>query len=431
MNTELSNLESSRGKISFIKSLPYALQHLLAIFISNIAPILLLLTNQQINTDLTLTMQLVQNSLLISGISSLIQFFPIWKFGGNLPLFMGMNFTYYSLGTMISIKYGYDTFITSCMIGSLVMVGSSFFVKKIVNIIPKIISSLLVVVLGFSLTYSQIEGLDILSKEFYHYKNLIVIGIIVIVYFFSNFLFKKRLKNYAILLSLLSGYIMSIIFGNVDFSAFSKNSIVSYPKIYLFSHLNFNIDAILSVSILCLISISEIFGTVFCLDMDKNNESIEGCVKGTGIASLVSSIFGCIPVTPFMGNVSIINNTKVTNRNVLSITALCLILASFFPFFGVFAMSIPKVVVYTTMAILFISICISGIKMLINTMTTSIDFIIIILTICISIALFIFGSYIKTLPKVLSLICCNFITTTFIGGMILNYMIKGMRKNEK
>ena len=42
----------------------------------------------------TETARLLQNCMLIAGIGTLLQFYPIWKIGSGLPVVMGISFTF-------------------------------------------------------------------------------------------------------------------------------------------------------------------------------------------------------------------------------------------------------------------------------------------------------------------------------------------------
>ena len=37
---------------------------------------------------------LVQNAMIIAGIGTLIQLYPLWKVGAKLPIVMGISFTF-------------------------------------------------------------------------------------------------------------------------------------------------------------------------------------------------------------------------------------------------------------------------------------------------------------------------------------------------
>ena len=79
----IDNIYTLNGKVPLGHAVPFGLQHILAMFVANIAPIIIVanackLSNGQIA-------MLIQSAMLIAGIGTLIQLFPIWRVGSGLP----------------------------------------------------------------------------------------------------------------------------------------------------------------------------------------------------------------------------------------------------------------------------------------------------------------------------------------------------------
>ena len=83
------------GKISVGKAIPFGLQHILAMFVANIAPILIV--TGVIKMPLEQSAALVQSAMIVAGIGTLIQLYPIWRIGSGLPIVMGISFTFVSI----------------------------------------------------------------------------------------------------------------------------------------------------------------------------------------------------------------------------------------------------------------------------------------------------------------------------------------------
>ena len=90
------------GKISVGKAIPFGLQHILAMFVANIAPILIVAG--VIKMPVEQSGALVQSAMLIAGIGTLIQLFPLWRIGSGLPIVMGISFTFVSIACVIGSK---------------------------------------------------------------------------------------------------------------------------------------------------------------------------------------------------------------------------------------------------------------------------------------------------------------------------------------
>lgn len=90
MNNSIENLYQLDGRVPLGKALPFGLQHVLAMFVSNITPIMILAS--VVGLDSTISAALIQNCMVIAGIGTLVQLFPIWRIGSRLPIVMGISF---------------------------------------------------------------------------------------------------------------------------------------------------------------------------------------------------------------------------------------------------------------------------------------------------------------------------------------------------
>lgn len=127
MNNSIENLYQLDGRVPFGKALPFGLQHVQAMFVSNITPIMILAI--VVGLDSTISAALIQNCMVIAGIGTLVQLFPIWRIGSRLPIVMGISFTFLSLAISIAGSYGMGTLIGAVIIGGLVEGVLGLFVK--------------------------------------------------------------------------------------------------------------------------------------------------------------------------------------------------------------------------------------------------------------------------------------------------------------
>ena len=88
MDSSKSNLYQLDGKVSLPQAIPFGLQHVLAMFVANITPIIILANVVGIGSDVSAS--LIQNCMIIAGIGTLIQLYPIWRIGSRLPIVMGI-----------------------------------------------------------------------------------------------------------------------------------------------------------------------------------------------------------------------------------------------------------------------------------------------------------------------------------------------------
>ena len=79
-----SELEDFDSKISIARAFPYGLQHVLAMFVANLAPIAIIASAA--GFDDATTAMLIQNAMIVAGIGTFIQLFPIWRVGTRMPM---------------------------------------------------------------------------------------------------------------------------------------------------------------------------------------------------------------------------------------------------------------------------------------------------------------------------------------------------------
>ena len=113
-----SNLYQLDGRVPIAQAVPFGLQHVLAMFVSNITPIIILAN--VVGIDSGLSAALIQNCMIIAGIGTMIQLFPIWRIGSRLPIVMGISFTFLSLAIFIGTSQGMGVLIGAVIVGGIV-----------------------------------------------------------------------------------------------------------------------------------------------------------------------------------------------------------------------------------------------------------------------------------------------------------------------
>lgn len=146
----MDNIYNVDGRVPFFKSIPYGLQHVLAMFVANITPVMIVagvcgLTPED-------TARLIQTAMIIAGIGTLVQLFPIWRIGAKIPIVMGISFTFVSVFCVIGAgDYGYEKIIGAVLIGGLVEGALGLFAKYWRKIISPLSAACVVTAIGFSL----------------------------------------------------------------------------------------------------------------------------------------------------------------------------------------------------------------------------------------------------------------------------------------
>lgn len=363
----MDNIYKLNGKVPVAKAIPFGLQHILAMFVANIAPILIVAGVCNISEQEKAT--LIQCAMLIAGIGTLIQLFPVWRIGSGLPIVMGISFTFVSIFSYIGATYGYGAIMGAVLIGGIIEGGLGLLAKYWTKIITPIVSASVVTAIGFSLLSvgASSFGGGTGAEDFGSVKNWILGSITLLCCILFNLFAKSYWKQLSVLFGLVVGYIVAIPMGMVDFSSLSSTAIVSFPQFMPFK-MEFNINAIVSVTLIFLVSATETIGDTSALassglGRDVTAKETAGSIACDGFISSISSLFGCLPITSFSQNVGLVAMTKVVNRFTIGTGAVIMILAGIFPIFGAVLATLPNAVLGGCTIMMFGTIVVSGLQM--------------------------------------------------------------------
>ena len=384
------NIYKLNGRVPLTKAIPFGLQHVLAMFVSNLAPVLIVCGAAVVRgTGESLTAveitRLLQCAMFVAGIGTCLQLYPVWKIGSKLPIVMGVSFTF--LGSLLMIctnpNLGYEGMVGAVILGGIFegVVGLS--AKYWKRYLTPVVSACVVIAIGLSLlpvgmnSWGGGSGADTFGS-WYH---LFVGAFTLVVCLVSRYLLKGVYKNLNILVGLILGYILSGIFTiagiapMIDFSGITKTigevGFFSIPRLVFFTNHKpvFDIGAFFTIAIVFLVSAAETTGatTAVCtgtLGRDIKIEELQGSLAVDGFSSTISGCFGCLPLTSFSQNVGLVTMTGVINRFTILMGAMILILASLFPPLGAFFNSLPQSVLGGCTVMMFGSIMYEGMKML-------------------------------------------------------------------
>lgn len=372
MNNDKSidNIYKLDGKVPVGKAIPFGLQHILAMFVANIAPILIVAGACGLSA--AQTTNLVQCAMMIAGIGSLIQLFPLWKIGSGLPIVMGISFTFVSIFCVIGPEYGYGSVVGAILVGGLVEGTLGLFAKYWRKIVSPIVAASVVTSIGFSLlsvgatSFGGGSG----SPDFGSWKNLLLGFITLLACLLFQIFAKSYFKQLSVLFGLVVGYIIAACMGIVDFSALKECGVIAIPRFMPFTP-EFHVGPIVTVILIFLVSATETIGdtsalAASALNREVTDKEITGSIACDGYISSLSALFGCLPITSFSQNVGLIAMTKVINRFTIATGAGIMILAGLFPIFGALLNTLPEAVLGGCTIIMFGNIVISGLQMISN-----------------------------------------------------------------
>ena len=198
----VDNIYKLDGRVPAGEAIPFGLQHVLAMFVANVTPVMLIASvavyNGQAFTAID-TALLIQAAMLVAGIGTLIQLFPVWRIGSRLPVVMGLSFTFLSaMMTLAAKDYGY-------MIGAVIVGGCiegllGLTAKYWRRFVSPIVSACVVTTIGFSLLSTGISSFA--SSSVYPtgaWQNLLVAVITLVACLVYNSLAKGFWKQLYVL----------------------------------------------------------------------------------------------------------------------------------------------------------------------------------------------------------------------------------------
>lgn len=350
------------------EAIPLGLQHVFAMFLSNIAvPIILAKIVGLSDADLTV---LVQSSMVMAGIATLIQTYPIWIFGAKLPIVMGSSFGFLPTNIAIVSNYGISGLLGATFIGGLF--GSLFglFVKPLRRFFPKVVTGTVVFTIGISLLPTGITAMAGGSgaEDFGSAKNWMVSLFVMTLVLLLNQFGRGMIKTSSILIAIIIGYFLALFLGMVEFTTISNASWFSIPKPFYFP-LKFRLGAIAPMIVMFVVTSVETIGDVTAItmggaDREPTDRELSGAVLANGMTSSLAAMFNSLANTSFSQNVGIITFTKMMSRFIVAVGSVFLIGAGLIPKLGALLSTLPQSVIGGASIIIFSQITLTGIDIL-------------------------------------------------------------------
>lgn len=416
------------GRVPLGQAVPLGIQHVLAMFLGNVSP--LIIVCGLLNIPLETKSMLIQNSMFIAGIATLIQLYPVFKVGSGLPVVMGTSSGFIGTEKAIGAAYGYSAIMGASLIGAILEIILGFFIKPLRKLFPPIVTSLVVISIGLSLLPVGVKYFAGGSgaADFGSPKHLLVGTVVILVIIVLQNFTKGFVKTSAILIGIIVGYIVAVCMGMVDFTAVKEASWISLPRPFVMGF-EFRLDAIISMSIMYIATTVETIGDISAISVgglgrEATDKELAGGVMADGVSSFIAALFGVAPNTSFSQNVGLVAVTKVVNKFVIMTGAVFLILAGFFPKLSALLSVMPQSVLGGAAVIMFAMIFVSGLKSLLNEGLEGRNGLIVALAIGIGVGIGNVPEALDQLPKFIGEIFAqNGIIMTFVIASVLNLVL--------
>ena len=385
------------AKLPLKKAIPLGMQHVLAMFVGNLTPILLITgaCGLGAGTEFAdLQIALLQNAMLIAGVVTLIQLFSIGPVGGKVPIIMGTSSGFIGVCNSVSAVMGggilaYGAIMGASLIGGLFEGVLGFMLKPLRRFFPPVVTGAVVLSIGLSLISVGVNsfGGGNNAKDFGSLENLLLGAIVLIVIVALKHGTKGMTSASSILIGIIVGYIVAVIMGMVlpttgvdaEGVEYTKAWVLNWQKVADASwfaipaimpvKLVFDVRAIVPIMIMFVVTAVETVGDISGvmvggMDREATDTELAGGVICDGLGSSLASLFGVLPNTSFSQNVGLVTMTKIVNRFALTTGAIFLILCGLFPKLPALISIMPQSVLGGAAVMMFSSIVVSGIQLI-------------------------------------------------------------------
>ena len=345
-----------------------ALQHVFAMFGATIlVPIL-------VNTAAGEVVLTIPVALVTSGIGTLIY---ILCTKGKSPVYLGSSFAFIAPLAAAFVKGGISGAMTGVMVVGLIYVVFAIIIKFagknwLDKLLPPVVIGPMIMIIGLGLAPSAISQIGLGTGVDVDWRGVAV----AVVTFLTTAIVMVRARGFIkiipFLIGIVTGYILSIILGLVDFAPVLEASFFSMPSFVIpFVSYMPNFSALLTIAPIALVTMAEhigdhtALGTIIGKDLLKD-PGLDRTLLGDGIATFVAGLFGGPSNTTYGENTSVVGMTKVASVWVIGLAAIFAICLGFLGKFTALVSTIPNPVFGGVSLLLYGFIAVNGLKVLIQ-----------------------------------------------------------------
>ncbi|MDG1067929.1 MAG: nucleobase:cation symporter-2 family protein [Sulfitobacter sp.] len=389
------------------QAIPLGIQHVLAMFVSNITPAIIVCGAAGIGfgsdqgalgfPDMS---YMIQMAMLFAGVATLIQTIGIGPVGARLPIVQGTSFAFVPI--MIPAVLGAGTaglagLMTGVVIGGIFHFCLGFFVGKFRFALPPLITGLIVLMIGLALVkvgiqysaggvlnYNAVHLQTAAQNAFvfsgqpdavkgdaaafgtmqYWFPALVVVLVTLAIKFFT----RGFLAISAVFLGIIAGYIVAYFMGQVSFANVGKAALFQVPMPFKYGW-EMNWAIIIGMCFMAVLSMIETVGdtngiTKGGAGREATDKEITGATFADGAGTAIAGVFGSLPNTSFSQNVGLVAMTGVMSRHVVTIGAIFLIICGCMPIVGAVIRTMPEHVLGGGVIVMFGMVAASGVNML-------------------------------------------------------------------
>lgn len=287
---------------------------------------------------------------------------------GKVPIFLGSSFAFIAPIISASKQWGMPGTLAGIIGVSLVYFIMSALIKwqgrKLLNrLFPPVVIGPVIILIGLSLSSSAVD----MAKN-----NWLLAGISLTVAILVLTLGKGLIKLVPVVCGIVVGYIAAVCMGEVDFTNVAAAPWFALPPALADFHLpQFAWEPFLFMIPVAIAPVIEHIGDVYVVGAVAQKDFVKDpglhrTMLGDGLACLAASFFGGPPVTTYSEVTGAMSITKITQPQVIRISAATAIVFSVIGKLSALLQSIPAAVLGGIMLLLFGTIASVGIQNLIQ-----------------------------------------------------------------
>ncbi|MEU1427557.1 nucleobase:cation symporter-2 family protein [Nocardia sp. NPDC005746] len=415
----------------------YGTQHILTMYGGVIAPPLIVGGAAGLSvSDMAL---LVTAGLFVSGLATLLQTLGVGPIGSRLPIVQGISFA--SVSTMVTIASDgglrpvFGAIIVAGLIG---LVLSSFF-AKLVRLFPAVVTGTIITVIGLSLlptAFRWAMGNNPKAADYGSVGNIGFAGLTLLIILVISRVFQGAISRLSILLGLAAGTVIALLTHHADFGAVSKAKIVALPPILHFGGPTFEVGAIVSMTIVVLVIMTETTADILAIGeivgTEVDSARVAAGLRADMLSTTVAPVFGSFPCSAFAQNVGLVALTGIKSRFVVAAGGLVLVLLGLFPVVGAVVAGIPYPVLGGAGIVLFGSVAASGIRTLARVdFTDNLNMVIVAVALGVGLIPIAAPTFWDKFPTWLGVIMHSGISATAVVAIVLNLVFNEITRGNK
>jgi xanthine permease len=408
------------------EAIPLGIQHLLAMFLSTVA--LPIVIAGAIGVGQADTTFLLQMALLVAGVATIVQAYPVGPVGARLPIVMGTSAIFVAPLIDVGNQFGLAAIFGAVILAAPVEIVIGYFIDDIRGLFPPLVTGVVVMLVGLTLvpvamdyaaggpgapTYGNAANVGLAALVF-----LIAVGV--------NQFFDGFLRMTSVLLAVVVGYVAAIPLGLLDLSGVATAGWFAFP-IPLRYGVEFHPSAVLVVAFAYIITaietIGDVSGTTEAVGRDPEGDELKGALVADGAMSGIAGVFGAFPNTSFSQNVGLISFTGVASRYVVAICGGFLVVLGFVPKVAAVVAAMPNPVLGGAAIVLFGMIFSVGVRILTRARLTQRNLTIVATSIVLGLGVEVRPDVLSSLPEDLRLLAGSGLIAGGVTALVLNLVL--------